>query len=224
MPWPSLSAVPEAASPDVHPGALLDDLARLGVRADSAQAGRLLAWLALLDRWNRAFNLTAVPSAQRVAKLVLMSAAVVPRLGPGSVLDVGSGAGVPGVPLAILAPGNGYTLIDSNGKKTRFLEQCRMELGLDNVRVVRARVEDFDGGAFDTIVSRAFAELGVFLSATRHLAHEGTRRIAFKGAGAVDEARRLSPDKAEWQLHRLQVPGLDQPVSLVVVREPETET
>ena len=215
--------MPEAAALDARPGALSDGLMRLDVRADAAQVDCLLAWLALLDRWNRAFNLTAIPPGERVARLVLMSAAVIPRLAPGSVLDVGSGAGVPGVPLAILAPGNGYTLIDSNGKKTRFLEQCRMELGLENVRVVRARVEAFDGGAFDTIVSRAFAELGAFLAATRHLTRVGTRRIAFKGAGAVDEARRLPPDKAKWQLHRLRIPGLDQPASLVVVREPEAE-
>lgn len=190
----------------------------LNVRADAAQIERLLAWLHLLERWNGTFNLTAIPVAQRIEQLVLMSAAVIPHLRTGRVLDVGSGAGVPGIPLAVLAPGNDYTLIDSNGKKTRFLEQCRLELELDNVRVVRARVEAFESAPFDTVIARAFAGLDAFFDATRHLAHARTRWLAFKGAAAVDEVQHLPPDRAEWQLHRLQVPGLSRPASLVVVQ------
>ena len=205
------------------PDGLSSGLACLGVRADTAQIKQLHAWLQLLDRWNGAFNLTAIPAEQRAAQFGLMSAAAIEYLKAGSVIDVGSGAGVPGVTLAILAQENDYTLIDSNAKKTRFLEQCRMELGLDNVRVVHARVEDFEGAAFDTIISRAFAGVSEFLDKTRHLAHAETEWLSFKGAGALNEAQHLSADRAKWQLHRLQIPGLDQPTSLVVVREQQTK-
>ncbi len=204
------------------PAVLSEGLAQLEVSADAAQVERLFAWLQLLERWNGAFNLTAVPAAERVAKLALMSAAAVPYLPTGSLLDVGSGAGVPGIPLAILAPGNDCTLMDSSGKKTRFLEQCRLELGLDNVCIVHARVEAFEGAAFDTIAARAFAGLGAFLGATRHLAHADTNWLAFKGDAAADEVQHLPPDRAKWQLHRLHIPGLDRPTSLVVMRGRKT--
>ena len=198
-------------------GELTAQLARLEVSADIAQAERLLAWLVLLDRWNRTFNLTAISAVQRVAQLVLMSAAVIPHLKAGDVLDVGSGAGVPGVVLAILVPDNRYTLLDSNGKKTRFLEQCQAELALDNVRVVRERVERFEGAAFDTIAARAFSGLGMFFSATCHLARPGTRWLTFKGAAAADEVRHLPPDRTKCRLHSLHVPGVDRPASLVTI-------
>ena len=194
-------------------------LARLGVRANAVQIERLLVWLQLLDRWNRVFNLTGIPADQRAVQFGLTSAAAMAHLKAGRVLDVGSGAGVPGIAFAILAPDNDYTLIDSNGKKTRFLNQCRMELGLDKVRVVHTRVEDFKAPPFDTVVSRALAGMGAFLDKTRHLAHADTEWLAFKGAGAADEVQHLPADRAQWQLHRLYVPGLDRPTSLVVVRE-----
>ncbi len=209
----------ETVPPEGLADGLAGGLAQLGVPADAAQCERLHAWLRLLERWNSAFNLTAVPAGERVAKLVLTSAAAIPHLQTGSLLDVGSGAGVPGIPLAILMPGSDCTLIDSSGKKTRFLEQCRLELGLDNVQVVRARVEAFDRAAFDTIVARAFARLDIFFGATRHLAHADTRWLTFKGAAVADEVQHLPPDRAKWQLHRLQVPGLEQPVSLVALQE-----
>lgn len=197
-------------------GALAASLVQIGVPADAAQVKRLGAWLTLLDQWNRAFNLTAISAARRVSQLVLLSAAAIVHLRPGRIIDVGSGAGVPGVVLAILAPGNDYTLIDSNGKKTRFLKQCQIELGLDNVSVAHARVEDFGGVVFDTVISRSFARLAVFLELTRHLAHSRTRWLSFKGREASSAIRSLQLDNAGWQLYPLQVPGLEHPVSLVV--------
>ena len=194
-------------------------LAHLDIVPDTGQLERLSAWLQLLECWGTAFNLTAIPPDERVSRLILMSAAAIPYLKTGKVLDVGSGAGVPGIPLAILSPGNTYTLIDSNGKKTRFLKQCRMELGLDNVRVVRARVEAFDEGAFDVIISRAFAGVGVFLTGTRHLARAGTRWLTFKNPATAHEMQHLPLNRAKWRMHLLQVPGLNQPVSLVAIEE-----
>ena len=208
-----MTAVPEAA----QTRALPDGLARLNLPAGPEQIERLHGWLDLLARWGRAFNLTAIPAAQRIPQLVLMSAAVVPHLKAGHVLDVGSGAGVPGIPLAILAPGNDYTLLDSNGKKTRFLEQCRLELGLGNVRVARVRVEVFESAPFDTIVARAFTGLEAFLAATRHLAHASTRRLAFTGAAVSDKVQHPPPDRAKWRLHRLEIPG-GQPATLAIMQ------
>ena len=196
--------------------ALSTGLARMRVPADAVQVERLVAWLRLLEHWSRAFNLTAVPAARRVERLVLPSAGVAAHLRPGSVVDVGSGAGVPGIALAILAPGNDYVLLDSNGKKTRFLKHCQMEIGLENVSVVRERVEKLDGIVFDTIVSRCFAELAGFFDLTRHLAHTRTRRLALKGGDVTDELKRMPRDRAQWRLHRLRVPG-SQSFSLVEI-------
>lgn len=188
-------------------GELRNGLAELGIVAHAAQIETLLAWLRLLRRWNRAFNLTAIPPARQPAELVLTSAAAVAHLNTGRILDVGSGAGVPGIPLAILAPDNGYTLLDGNGKKTRFLKQCRAELGLENVTVEQARVETYESAPFDTIVARAFANLPVFFDATRRLSHAGTRWLAFKGGGAENEVQHLPRDRAKWRLHGLRIPG-----------------
>ena len=198
-------------------------LERLGVPASVAQIECLLQWLRLLDRWNAVFNLTAVPAARRAVRLGLMSAAAVPYLRARRVLDVGSGAGVPGIPLAVLAPDNDYTLLDSNRKKTRFLTQCRLELGLENVRVEHARVETFAGPPFDTIISRAWTQLDAFFSRTGHLTHADTTRLAFKSATAADEVQRLPADRAKWQFRRLHVPSMDQPTTLAVLHGSATD-
>ncbi len=186
--------------------ALSVGLAQMRVSADAMQVERLVAWLRLLEHWNRTFNLTAIPPARRVEQLVLPSAGVVAYLRPGSVADIGSGAGVPGIVLAILAPDHDYVLLDSNGKKTRFLRHCQMEIGLENVSVIRQRVECLDGVAFDTIVSRYFADLARFFNLTRSLAHTRTRWLAMKGSDVLDEIKRMPRGQAEWRLHRLKVP------------------
>ena len=206
---------------EVLPKAISVHLAQMKVSASKAQIEQLLAWLQLLKRWNEAFNLTAIPSEQYIAQFVLMSAAAIPYLKEGLVLDVGSGAGVPGIALAILAPGNDYTLIECNGKKTRFLKQCQLELQLSNVNIVHERVERFEAAIFDTIISRAFASLVTFFDMTRHLSHQRTGWITFKGATAADDVQHSLLDEAKCQLHQRQIPGIEQIVSLITIQKKE---
>ena len=170
-------------------------LAQLGLTTDAARIETLLAWLRLLQKWNRAYNLTAVTPAQMIPRLVLASAAVAPYLRGGEVIDVGSGAGVPGIPLAVLAPERRYTLLDGNGKKARFLEHCRVSLPLENVVVVRERAETFrPHAAFDTIISRACAKLADFIATTRHLGHRDALWLALKGTMTAAEFAPLERD------------------------------
>src|SRR5215472_15037920 len=137
---------------------LAPGLETLGVSLPADGAARLLEYVELLQRWNQAYNLTAVRDpAEMVVKHILDSLAVLPHVQRGPVQDVGAGAGLPGIPLAIARPDLGFTLLDSNGKKTRFIVQAKAGLGLHNVEVVQARAEDYrPPGPFATVLSRAF--------------------------------------------------------------------
>ncbi|RKR07254.1 16S rRNA m(7)G-527 methyltransferase [Kushneria sinocarnis] len=159
-----------------------EGVAALGLEADDEQRSRLLALVALLHKWNRAYNLTAVrdPVAM-VQRHLLDSLAIVPWLRGPRVLDVGSGAGLPGLVLAIMAPRLAVTLLDSNGKKVRFQRQAAHELGLSGVSAVQARVEQYPGGPFEQIVSRAFAAPQAFIDASRHLLAPGGEWLAMIG-------------------------------------------
>ncbi len=151
----------------------------LGVALSDAQHGQLLAYLALLVKWNKAYNLTAVRDPdEMVSRHLLDSLSVVPFVAAGGArwLDVGSGGGMPGVPLAILFPERQFTLLDSNGKKTRFLTQVKLELKLANLEVIHSRVEQLQPPQpFDGIVSRAFSSLEDFSTWTRHLGNGQTQ-------------------------------------------------
>jgi 16S rRNA (guanine527-N7)-methyltransferase len=170
----------------------------------------MLEYLTLLQKWNRVYNLTAVRDPARMVSHHLLDAlAVVPQLTAASVLDVGSGAGVPGIPLAIALPRIHVTLLDASQKKTAFLQQAKLELRLDNVAVACARAEDWcPGRTFEIVISRAFSELVAFvIAAGRHVA-AGGRLAAMKGAYPREEIARLP---AGWRLERvlpLTVPGL----------------
>ncbi|QEL12612.1 16S rRNA (guanine(527)-N(7))-methyltransferase RsmG [Kushneria phosphatilytica] len=157
-------------------------LDELGLVAPAEQRDRLLALVALLHKWNRAYNLTAVrePVAM-VQRHLLDSLAIVPWLRGPRLLDVGSGAGLPGLVLAIMRPQLNVTLLDSNGKKVRFQRQAAYELGLSGVSAVQARVEQYQAGPFDQIVSRAFAAPQVFVDASRHLLASGGEWLAMIG-------------------------------------------
>jgi len=155
-----------------------------------------------------------------VTRHLLDSLSVLPWLRGNRVLDVGTGAGLPGIPLAIVSekvsPEREFVLLDSNGKKTRFVQQAIAELGLSNVRVVHARTEDFQSGEgcptakFDTVLSRAFASVADMLSgAGRHCAATGVI-LAMKGADPADELAELDAGYVVQQVHRLSVPGLDE--------------
>ncbi|WP_077529944.1 16S rRNA (guanine(527)-N(7))-methyltransferase RsmG [Vreelandella utahensis] len=182
----------------------------LGVSLAPETVDRMLRLLDLLEKWNRAYNLTAVRERSAMcARHLLDSLTLVPRLGSGPVLDVGSGGGFPGLVLALHSPARQVTLLDSNSKKTRFLTQCRLELGLDNMQVVQARVEDWQGGPFPQITSRAFASLAEMVPMTAHLLAADGEHLAMKGPEATTEVEGLP---SGWQLledSRVTVPGVD---------------
>ena len=182
----------------------------LGVSLTPETADRMLRLLDLLEKWNRAYNLTAVRERSAMcARHLLDSLTLVPRLGPGPILDVGSGGGFPGLVLALHSPARQVTLLDSNSKKTRFLTQCRLELGLANMQVVHARVEDWQGGPFPQITSRAFASLAEMVPMTAHLLAPDGEHLAMKGPEATTEVEGLP---SGWQLledSRVTVPGVD---------------
>ncbi|HEX7971317.1 MAG TPA: 16S rRNA (guanine(527)-N(7))-methyltransferase RsmG [Thiobacillus sp.] len=203
-------------------------VAALGLALPDGAEATLLAYLALLDKWNRVYNLTAVRDAERmVSHHLLDSLAAVPYFQGGGpdlirVLDVGSGGGLPGIPLAIARPEWQVTLIDSIAKKTAFLLQAKAELGLGNLNIVTSRVEDFRPEAgFDVITSRAFSDLREFVTLTRHLLKPSGRWLAMKGLYPHEEIAML-PDFAKVSADRaLVVPGLEASRHLIVLEPVE---
>jgi len=191
----------------------------LGLALPEGAEARLLAYLALLDKWNRVYNLTAVRETERmVSHHLLDSLAAVPFFQAATVLDVGSGGGLPGIPLAIARPEVEVTLIDSIAKKTAFLLQAKAELGLANLHVITSRVEDYRPEAgFDVITSRAFSDLKEFVTLTRHLLNPGGRWLAMKGLMPHEEIASLPPWVKVSANHALLVPGLDASRHLIVL-------
>jgi 16S rRNA (guanine527-N7)-methyltransferase len=180
---------------------------------------KLLDYLQLLQKWNRVYNLTAIRDPeQMVSHHLLDSLAVLPHLWPGHWLDVGCGAGLPGVVLAITRPEWQFTLLDSNSKKTSFVQQSTIELGLGNISVNCARVEEFQANEkFDGIISRAFAETSDFVELTRHLLAKNGRWAAMKGT-PEQELQRLPGDVVVERIIPLQIPGLEAARCLVVLK------
>ena len=185
---------------------------------DDGQA-LLLNYLALLSKWNTAYNLTAVrDEAAMVTRHLLDSLAVAPFLVGQRVLDVGTGAGLPGIPLAILFPEREFHLLDSNGKKTRFLFQVKTALCLDNIVIHQARVQSFRAaGPFDTVLSRAFASLQDMMHGCRHLLAPEGRLLAMKGAYPVEELDTIGREGAQVTVHPIVVPGLGEHRHLVEI-------
>ena len=205
-----------------HAAELRDGAAQLGIELSDFQQQRLLDYLVLLNKWNKAYNLTAVRDpAEMVSRHLLDSLSVVPYAASGGArwLDVGSGGGMPGIPLAILFPERQFALLDSNGKKTRFLTQVKLELKLANVEVIHSRVEAFHPERpFTDITSRAFSSLDDFANWTRHLSDGDTRWLAMKGVQPDDELQALPED---FQLERcvvLKVPGCQGQRHLLILR------
>ncbi|HJR11812.1 MAG TPA: 16S rRNA (guanine(527)-N(7))-methyltransferase RsmG [Rhodanobacteraceae bacterium] len=173
-----------------------------------AQA-KLLAYLDLLAKWNRTYNLTAVRDpGEMVSRHLLDSLAVLPYMHGKSLADLGSGAGLPGIPLAIARPDVAVTLVESNGKKTRFLREAVRSLPLSNVTVDQARVQDATG-AFDTITARAFASLPDMLAWAGHLLAPNGRWLALKGRADPAELGAVPSGFRIIAVHDLQVPGID---------------
>lgn len=197
-------------------------IAALGLALPADAEERLERYLALLEKWNRTYNLTSIRDrAQMVTHHLLDALAILPRLPQRAglaVLDVGTGGGVPGIPLAIARPDWSFTLLDSNTKKVAFLTQAAIELGLANVAPVAARVEEWSAPRrFDAIVSRAFSDLATFVAlAARHLAPDG-RLYAMKGVHPDDELREVPAGFAIAEDVALAVPGLDANRHLIVL-------
>jgi 16S rRNA (guanine527-N7)-methyltransferase len=178
---------------------------------------QLLAYLAELQKWNAAYNLTAIRDpSEMVTKHLLDSLTLLPHV-RGRVLDVGAGAGLPGIPLAIARPELQVTVLDSNGKKARFMRHAVRTLGLANVEVAEARVEHFESALpFDSIVSRAFAAITDFFAQTAHLLAADGQWVAMKGKLDAGELAAVPATVQIRETHRLRVPGLDEERHAVV--------
>lgn len=207
------------------PAALLaDGVAALGLAAlvGAAAQAKLLAYLVLLDKWNRTHNLTAIREPERmITHHLLDSLAVLPHLpsrGGLRLIDIGSGGGLPGIPLAVVRPDWQLTLLDSNFKKATFLRQAAIELPLPNVDVVAARVEDYQPAAgFDIAISRAFSDLAVFAGAGRRLLAPDGRLVAMKGVYPHEELAHLPAQIGVTATPSLKVPGLNGDRHLVIM-------
>jgi 16S rRNA (guanine527-N7)-methyltransferase len=194
----------------------------LGLAPLPAAFERLLDYVELLTRWNAAYNLTAVRDPlEMIARHLLDSLAVAPFVQGATLADLGSGAGLPGIPLAVLEPAREHVLIDSNGKKTRFLREAVRELKLTNVRVEQARVENMRG-QFDCITARAFASLNQMLALGGHLLAPAGTWLAMKGLLDKDEILGVPPEFHVAEVRPLAIPGLGAARHVIVIRRVHT--
>ena len=179
----------------------------------------LLDYIALIEKWNSAYNLTAIREPEKmVSHHLLDSLAVAPHLHAKRLLDVGSGAGLPGIPLALARPKMHVTVLDSNHKKAAFLTQAVIELKLSNADVCNERVESWQTqNKFDAIISRAFSDMGEFVRIARHLLAPGGVFVAMKGLHPYEEIEKLPPDCKVRQVFPLAIPGVEGARHLVMI-------
>ena len=198
-------------------------LIALGLTLDRDTQQRLLDYIALIEKWNRVYNLTAIREPEKmVSRHLLDSLAVAPHLHAKRLLDVGSGAGLPGIPLALAKPDTHVTLLDSNHKKAAFLNQAVIELKLKNAEVCSERVESWQTqNRFDVIISRAFSDMGEFVRITRHLLAPGGMFAAMKGLYPYEEIDKLPPGCKVQQVLPLAIPGLEGARYLVLIGQDE---
>jgi 16S rRNA (guanine527-N7)-methyltransferase len=197
---------------------LVHDTACLGVTLTEPAAQRLIRLLEELERWNRTYNLTAIRGrGDMLTHHLLDSLSVHTDLRGATVADVGTGAGFPGLPLAVVNPERHFTLMDSNGKKIRFVQHAVHALGLENVEALHGRVEASEPRAFDTVVARAFAALPELLVNVAPLCGPQTRVLAMKGKWPQDEIDALPPEWRYDESRELTVPGLDESRCVVVL-------
>ncbi len=189
----------------------------MGLDIPDQTQSALLAYIALMQKWNKAYNLTAIRDPdQMVIRHILDSLSILPFIDRFPVLDVGTGAGLPGIPLALCRPDEKFVLLDSNGKKTRFLTQVKIELGIENIEVIHSRVEDYrPGTGFEIITCRAFAALNTILERTQHLLTSTTRIMAMKGKEEIPD---LPDGFKQIDSHELQVAWLDEERRLLEIK------
>jgi 16S rRNA (guanine527-N7)-methyltransferase len=192
-------------------------IATLGLALPDGAVGRLLDYQVLLERWNGTYNLTAVRDpAEMVTRHLLDSLAILPHVRGASLADLGTGPGLPGIPLAIASPGREVLLVDSNGKKVRFLREAIRALKLEGVRALQSRVEDVEG-QFGCITARAFASLADMLAWGGHLLAPEGIWLAMKGRSADEELPGLPADFELRERHELHVPGLEATRQLLIL-------
>jgi len=196
-------------------------LAAAGITLPDLQKQQLLGYVNLLHKWNKTYNLTSVRDPmQMLVRHIMDSIVVNPHLQGSRFIDVGTGPGLPGIPLAIVRPDSHFTLLDSLGKRVRFLRQVQHELGLKNVEPVQSRVEEFaPEPPFDGVISRAFASLQDMLSWCHHLpTKESGRFYALKGVRPDDELAVLPEGISLTEVIKLQVPELEGERHLVILK------
>lgn len=199
--------------------ALEQGVEKLGLKLAPGTEARLLDYLALLQRWNRVYNLTAIREASKlVSHHLLDSLAVVPHLAGERIVDIGTGPGLPGIPIALARPDWQVTLVDSNHKKTAFVTQAVAELNIANAEVRRERVEQWHPAAkFQVVISRAFAELADFVRLAGHLVAPGGRLAAMKGLNPHEEIAQLPGGFRIERVVPLAVPGVEGERHLVLI-------
>jgi len=178
-----------------------------------------LKYIDILDKWNQSYNLTAVRDKGRMIYTHLLdSLSVMPYIRGDDCLDVGTGAGLPGVVLALAQPQKKWVLLDSNGKKIRFLNHLHMELKLKNIKIAQARVEDHTPpGPYKTIISRALGSLNTYYRGTGHLLQPGIRLLAMKGEISDEEMQAVEHVKDNMTVQELRVPGIDGQRNIVIL-------
>ncbi|MBA2653601.1 MAG: 16S rRNA (guanine(527)-N(7))-methyltransferase RsmG [Gammaproteobacteria bacterium] len=192
-------------------------LNELGIKLSDIDQERLLFFISLLIKWNKVYNLTAIVQPEAIIQRHLLdSLSITPYIRGKKVLDVGSGAGLPGIPCALALPAQDFTLLDSNGKKTRFMTQAVAELQMKNVEVIQSRVEDYHPKQyFDTILVRAFSSIENILLQTRHLLCAGGELLIMKGIYPSAELQNINN---HVKVHKLLVPGLNEQRHLVCIK------
>lgn len=197
---------------------LQQGLQELNIGTDESQLELLLAFIKLIEKWNKAYNLTAVRDREDMARLhILDSLTVLPFIKGNHVADIGTGAGLPGIPLAIFLPDVEFTLVDSNSKKTRFVQQAILELKLKNVNVIHSRVENLPADSlFSTVIMRAFASLQDIMRLTSHLLDKQGILLAMKGQQPEEELIKFG---AQYSVIPVTVPGVEAERCLIRIEE-----
>jgi len=195
-------------------------LEKMGLDISKDTQSRLMAYVLLMQKWNKAYNLTAIRDQdQIIIRHILDSLSIASYISASPVLDVGTGAGLPGIPLALIMPEKKFVLLDSNGKKTRFLTQVKIELAIDNIEIIHSRIEDYKSSESIAIITcRAFAALNTILDRTQHLVTSTTRILAMKGKQEMPD---LPAGFEQLDDHALYVPWLnDEERRLIEIKKP----
>ena len=206
--------------PENEPALLHNAAEEIGISLSDTQANQLIGYVDLMEKWNRAFNLTAVRRrSELLSRHIFESLAVKPYICGEQWADIGTGAGLPGVPLAITEPGKPFVLLDSNGKKTRFLLEVKRALGLSNIEVETTRVENWRPALHpDAVITRAFADLATTIGRTQHILHDHGMLFAKKTEAAAEEVYALPPGFELISNQSVVVPGRDWPYQLLAIQ------